>query len=328
MKNHISFALFLVALLLINLPFSLNSTSGFAETDTGSSDSSGLLNKILMSGAGVSNMIEDDPAKDAKLDLSQMIKLAIPAIDFINGETPDLNEPDPPDDSSQPVKPDYNIDVERLDYKQQYHKGKPLILIYHTHTTEAYIIEEKPKSYRSTDFDIGVVSVGKLMAQTIYEDYGIEVLHITDIFDQPYNGAYDRSYKAIQNALKKYPSIKYMFDVHRDGLNQSDTNRAAYYAKIEGNPAAKVAIVLGVKSEYTDQNTKFASLVSGKMNDMYPGLYKKLIKKEYYYNQYIIPNSILLEVGSNLTTPSEARTTATMVGKVLAEVVKNKEGSQ
>jgi hypothetical protein len=69
----------------------------------------------------------------------------------------------------------------------------------------------------------------------------------------------------------------------------------------------------------------FSQEIKAMMDTMYPTLYKRQIEIAYYYNQFIQPNSILLEVGSNFNTPEEGRYTAVLVGRTLGELIKAKE---
>lgn len=58
---------------------------------------------------------------------------------------------------------------------------------------------------------------------TVFRAYGFQVIHDTTLCDYPaYNGAYDRSYAVAEQWLEQYPSIKVVFDVHRDALVGSE----------------------------------------------------------------------------------------------------------
>ena len=81
-------------------------------------------------------------------------------------------------------------------------KGKPAVIIYHTHTTETYQLLDRDfyaQGYlsRSNDKNQNMVRVGKAVADEI-EKQGFTVIHDTAIYDNPYSGAYYRSEDAVE----------------------------------------------------------------------------------------------------------------------------------
>ncbi len=202
-----------------------------------------------------------------------------------------------------------------------YHNGNPLVLIYHTHTTESYCEDVNSTVYRNADNSKNMVMIGDIMAKVLHEEYGIEVLHITQTFDAPYDTAYDKSLEAAEQRIAEHPTIAYAFDVHRDGLSPTEESRQIYKTNINGTDSAKVMMVLGnLSNNYTD-NYAFAELVGSHIQNMYPGLYKSTIEKPYRYNQYIASKCILFEVGSNLSTPSEAQNAAVFLARALGNAI-------
>ena len=87
----------------------------------------------------------------------------------------------------------------------------PQVLIYHTHSTEAYTPDPdnpyKPSgSYRTRDAEQNVIRVGDELCRTL-EAHGIQTVHITEIFDDPaYNGSYGRSLTAAQKEFSHFES--------------------------------------------------------------------------------------------------------------------------
>ncbi len=203
------------------------------------------------------------------------------------------------------------------------HNGNPKVLIYHTHTTEAYVTKagEKPSSWRSTNPDKNLISVGSIVSQVLHDEYGLEVLYITEIFDQPYDSAYDKSYDAAKAAVEKYPSIEYIFDIHRDGLSNTEDNRQVYLTEVNGKECASVMFVMSTKSKYIDEMRAFGSKIQSKLNELYPGVFRRNMDRPYRYNLEFVPNSMLFEVGSNLTTIAEAKATAVYLARGIGEVI-------
>ncbi len=206
--------------------------------------------------------------------------------------------------------------------------GNPKVVIYHTHTTESYWDSENPDVYRNNDPNNNMIQIGSIVSRILHDEYNIDVIHIKDVFDVPYTGAYYRSEDALWEIYAQNPGIIYAFDIHRDGLNASDENRNAYLADISGTDCAKVMIVLGLKSDYAEANVELAYKVADQMEIMYQGMFKRIVERNSDYNQYIAPKSLLFEVGSNLSTKQEAMNTAVYLGRVLGEIITQEQNQE
>ena len=99
---------------------------------------------------------------------------------------------------------------------------EPKILIYHTHTTEAYFptaefAYRKTSSWRTDDETRNVVAVGERLRQILEEDYGFAVIHDTTNHEPPkLSDAYARSEQTMLAYAAQYPSIEVFIDLHRD----------------------------------------------------------------------------------------------------------------
>ena len=77
-------------------------------------------------------------------------------------------------------------------------------------------------TFRSTNTDENVVSVGKVIADELNKA-GIVTIHDTVMYDEAsYNSAYTNSRNAVKKWLAAYPSIKCVIDVHRDAIVTAD----------------------------------------------------------------------------------------------------------
>ena len=126
----------------------------------------------------------------------------------------------------------------------------PQILILHTHGSEAYTPASDPGivwsgNHRSTDVRCSVVRVGDAMAD-VFSAAGISVLHDRTLYDYPeYAGSYDRSLAGIQRHLKAHPSIRFILDIHRDAIEDSQGNQYKVVSDIEGQgTAAQLTLVV------------------------------------------------------------------------------------
>ena len=210
-------------------------------------------------------------------------------------------------------------------------KGRPQVLIYHTHATESYELKdlgyyENGSAARTQDTALNMVRVGDEITKAL-EEAGIEVIHDKGLYDYPsYNGAYNRSAAKVKESLKKYPSITVTLDIHRDAIENSGT-RVKPTATINGKKAAQVMIIAGVDDGTMDfpnwrENMKFASSLQQEMEEKYPGLTRSAMVCHRRYNMYLTNNSLLIEVGGHANTLDEAVYSGEMIAKSLIGVLK------
>lgn len=212
--------------------------------------------------------------------------------------------------------------TQRLDNKE------PLVLIYHTHTTESYTstAENSIKyvsPWRTLDNSKNITRVGEELKKVLEGEYGIKVIHDTTLHDYPdYDVSYSRSLQTVEKILKENPSIKYVFDVHRDGLPETEKNRNASVAAFGEQEAAKVMMVIGKDNFNADKNLSFAQKIKGKLNEDYSGITRSIVARENRkYNQFVSDYAALIEVGSNLNTLEEALQSAQPIAHAIGEVI-------
>lgn len=208
--------------------------------------------------------------------------------------------------------------------------GAPQILIVHTHTTESYTEPEGAKysssgSDRSTDSEKNMIAVGKIM-QEVFTEHGIESVHDTTVHDYPsYNGAYTRSMTTMTNNLQKYPSIKIVLDVHRDGIVRSDGTKVKVAADIGDEKAAQCMFVVGTNAKLTHNtwrdNMRLACKLQNYANTNYPGLMRPINIRSERFNQQITSGSLIIEVGSNGNTVEEAKLGAKYMAETISAVL-------
>ena len=194
----------------------------------------------------------------------------------------------------------------------------PMVIIYHTHSTESYL-PYKESNYHRTEEEGTVRDVGSVLENALKEK-GINVVHDKTIHDRPsYNESYGRSLSTIQSLIKKYPSAKYIIDIHRDAAPASANE--GKYIKIDGKKVAKFSMVVGKANENYTELYGFASKISQKAESMYPGFGGAIIERDYEYNQYVSNRALLLEVGNNKNDIEEAELCADYFADVLAAVI-------
>ena len=212
--------------------------------------------------------------------------------------------------------------------------GEIEVLIYHTHTTEAYSDSYTGFYYtdmntRSQNQDESVVAVGKAIKKKL-EQAGIGVIHDSSINDAMYSGSYARSWELLQNNLAEHPTIQVTIDIHRDSMTTEEGVKYKPTAEIGGRKAAQVMILAGCDADggWGDfpnwlENLRFALRVQQRATEMYPDLMRPLNFGNNKYNMNATTGSILIEVGTEVNTFSEAEYSGRLVGNALADLLVN-----
>lgn len=200
------------------------------------------------------------------------------------------------------------------------------ILIYHTHTHEAYAqMEDDPyvavEAWRTEDSAHSVVRLGLELTNAL-RNLGYEVIHdTTDHEKQDISNAYQRSLET----LKAYEEpFDLTIDLHRD-------------AYVEGLPVsfvvgdqshAQLMLLVGRGDDYAGEekpdyssNLAFAQQLTREMNDQHNGICRNVTVKKGRYNQHIGHNSILVEVGHNQNTLEQALNSIPCLAQAIHKVL-------
>jgi stage II sporulation protein P len=126
--------------------------------------------------------------------------------------------------------------------------------------------------------------------------------------------------------LEKYPSIKYVIDVHRDSMITATGEKYKPTVSINGKNAAQIMMVVGTSDggaahpNWTD-NLTFATYTQQKLNDKYPMLARPINLRSARFNQHVTKGSVILEVGSCGSSFDEALYAANLFGECFAELI-------
>ncbi|MBQ7202618.1 MAG: stage II sporulation protein P [Eubacterium sp.] len=212
-------------------------------------------------------------------------------------------------------------------------KSKPAVLIYHSHTTEAYSLLDSgyyiSSDARSTDSSRNMVRVGDELVKYL-EKAGFTVIHDRKIHDTDYNSSYDSSRETVEKYLEKYPSIEVTIDVHRDDITYSDKTKVKPTVVVNGKKAARMMLISGCEYNRVvnfpdwEYNLRFDLQVQQKVSSMYPELMRPILFSERKYNMYETHNSFLLEIGTDANTLDEACYSARLFGKALGDLLNEK----
>ena len=190
---------------------------------------------------------------------------------------------------------------------------KPLLLIYHTHTSESFL-PVSGKVY-TDDLEQTVVFLGAALAGILQEEYGIPVLHHKEIFDQPRNKSYQKAAPVIEEILQQNPQIEVVLDLHRDGVPRRVTT-----ADISGEATARVLFVIETRQQEWSGNLRFALFLESILQDKYPGFSRGILKRVFaHYNQHLHPRSLIVEIGGHENDREELLRAIPMLAEALGE---------
>lgn len=205
------------------------------------------------------------------------------------------------------------------------------ILIYHTHTHEAY----EPacegeytalEKWRTDDNGHNIVRVGDELT-ALLEKRGFSVVHDTTDHEQDdLSTAYVRSMETLSSRSdEKYDLY---IDLHRDAYTEGAQLTCSY----AGSESAKLMVLVGkgenfdVKPCY-EENYALACELTDAINSVCPGLCRDVMVKTGRYNQHVSPNSLLIEVGNNMNTLDEALSSMPALADAIYTVLIGDNGS-
>lgn len=200
--------------------------------------------------------------------------------------------------------------------KKPLNTAVPEVLIYHTHTSEAF----GGVTPDSSDTNTNIVGVGEALRKELEENYGISVLHDTTNHSQSYNGCYNRSRETVTRYLEKYGDFKLIIDLHRDSVD----NKNAVTANYNGENLAKIMFVNTRNSSRYNKNCEITRQLYNKANELFPGITRDIYTYNsgmVAFNQDLSDNSILIECGSNTNTMEEAVNSTKYIARIIAEVL-------
>lgn len=221
----------------------------------------------------------------------------------------------------------------------------PLVLVYHTHATESfyepetspisqlvlgqekgvYGYYEEGLSPRSEDTEKNMVAVGRAFCDRLSE-LGIAAVHCETLHDLDYSKAYGNSLKSVNEYLEKYPSIRYIIDLHRDSLVRENGTKLKPTCVIDGENVAQVMLVVGAGSEEVSQknwreNLAMSARWQTYFNEVDPTFARPVYLRYGRFNQHVGSAAMLLEVGSCGNTLEEAIRAAQYAATALGRMI-------
>ena len=211
----------------------------------------------------------------------------------------------------------------------------PQILIYHTHSQEAFA------DSREGQVEDTIVGVGDYLTELLEKTYGYQVVHVTDAFDMmggtlDRSKAYDYARTSIEKVLKENPAIEVVIDLHRDGVPDD----RHLVTQVNGKATAQLLFYNGLSytvsqgevsylpNPYIEENLAFSFQLEYQAAQYYPDLYRGIYLAGLRYNLHLKPRALLLEAGAQTNTVEEVRNAMEPFADILNRVLKgsDKEG--
>lgn len=199
-------------------------------------------------------------------------------------------------------------------------KNKKDVLIYYTHTTEAYnskdYKETEPK--KTLDERYNMLALGEELEKNLTSK-GLKVTNIKKYNDlDGIKNAYDNSLKTAKEVLLN-KDIEMIFDVHRDSYGKNENDKS--YIEINGEKVSNIRFVISTDNDGWENNLKWAISLQKKANELYPGLFKPIYISNENYNQEINKFATLIEIGEDVNTLEEAKRSVKYFSDVLEKVL-------
>lgn len=205
------------------------------------------------------------------------------------------------------------------------------ILIYHTHTYEAY--EQTAgneyaeiEAWRTDDEAHNVVAVGKALAASLTA-LGFEVVHDTTAFEPPtLDDAYDRSLIMLEQRINAGETYDLYIDLHRDAIASTSTIKRT--VNIGGEEVARFMVLVGkgTTGGYTEKpdwekNLAIAQRITDSLNDQCNSLARDVKVKTGRFNQHVTDACVLIECGMSCNTLEETLSGIPYLAQAIADAM-------
>lgn len=205
------------------------------------------------------------------------------------------------------------------------------VLIYHTHTYEAYEQTEtrykETEKWRTADNRHNVVRVGEELA-ALLRSHGLEVVHDTSAFEPPtLSSAYTRSLSMLEKRLAAGEHYDLLIDLHRDAA----TSAGPGTIRPGGVETARLMMLIGKGEGQTGQgfdqkpdwesNLAIAQKVTDLLNAQADGLCRDVCIKSGRFNQHVAAGCMLIEAGNNKNTLAQVLAAMPYLADAIAQAV-------
>lgn len=246
--------------------------------------------------------------------------------------TPEPTEPPVPEATPTPMAEDtmMRVEVIRETAPPPAWAGKH-VLIYHTHTWEAYEqVEDAPyretEKWRTKDDSCNVVAVGEALTAGL-RALGLSVTHDTTAFEPPnLDDAYARSLDMLESRAAAGERYDLYIDLHRDALSAASTIRRT--VEIGGTDCARFMVLVGkgttggydLKPDW-EANLLIAQRITSSLNGQHDGLARDVKIKTGRFNQHVADCCVLIECGVNTNTLEQVMNGVPYLAQAIADAL-------
>ncbi|MGI5898842.1 MAG: stage II sporulation protein P [Christensenellales bacterium] len=240
------------------------------------------------------------------------------------------DEHDPAYDAGESIK----IEIAGIKLENVPKTAVPKVLIYHTHTYEAY--EQDPDDlyelahgakWRTKNPDHNIIRVGAELTKLL-EGYGFQVVHDITEFEPPRLGtAYVRSLEMLEERIARGEEYDMLIDMHRDAFSKSSWTPASI--NLDGGDKARLMFLVGtgedgfIEKPNWQENYALVAQMIDYLQAIDPQLCKDANVKTQRYNQHVSTRSVLVEVGHCENTLEQALQSMEYLAAAINHVLKD-----
>lgn len=197
--------------------------------------------------------------------------------------------------------------------------SKPVVYIYNTHQSEEYA----RGSLAYYNITPTVYMAANILKKEL-DGYGISSIvedsSIKEILNDngwKYNQSYYASKLCLENAKKRYDSLNYFIDVHRDSVSK--------VVEINDVKYARMMFVVGMNHDGYEENSKLVVSLNNYLNEHYDGLMRDILySPKNKYNQNFHHNTLLVEIGGPDNTIDEVYNSVLALSEAFYYVIGDK----
>src|SRR5690625_4750313 len=207
-------------------------------------------------------------------------------------------------------------------------EGRKVVFLYNSHNRESFLphLPDEKDPDRAYHKEVNITKISDRIASGL-ESYGIgsyvdntDIMNVLHEKGWKYGRSYDASRPVVKEAISENNNLQYVFDIHRDSMERKDTTK-----DINGESFAKILFVIGAENKNYEKNLSLATELHYLIEEKYPGLSKGIITKESsnsngVYNQDLLDNALLLEIGGYENTLEEMYRSADVIAESFSEL--------
>ena len=206
-------------------------------------------------------------------------------------------------------------------------KDNAKILIIHSHPNEKYAVDLEGSQG-------SVINVGDKLEEILEGKYNVSVMHLkNENITEKSNitEAYKVVAERVQEVLKENPSIEVIIDIHRDGgVKPTATmikNKSTAKININNGLCIDTEVgTIGSLKEYPNpyiyRNLSLSTQIKVRGDEMTPNLIEPITLLSNRYSLYMLPKSLMIDVGNNMDTLETAENAIESFSEILADVLK------